>query len=106
MKERGYVVINAVKKSRGEFNGKEYDSTKVFAYILDDVINSDNEKGYFMDEFNIGKSFEFDLLMKNNIDFPAFCSADIERVKSAKGYKVSISNIEFLKKIDLLSFIE
>lgn len=105
MVKESYIVINSMKKSVGEYEGKKFDSTKVNAYLIDELNLSEKEKGYFADDYKVGDSGYFENLLGQGIEFPALCSAIVEFNKTSRGYNTIISDIKFIKKIDLLSLI-
>lgn len=103
--DNSYIVVNSMKKSQGEFNGKSFDFTKIYCYVIGDSSDEEKEKGYFVDEINIGKSFEFDILVKQGIKFPALCSANVQKLNTSRGYKLNISDVTFIREIDFSEII-
>lgn len=106
MVKEAYIVVNSMKKSAGEFEGKKFDFTKINAYLVDELNMSDKEKGYFSEDFKIGDSGVFENLLGQGIEFPAFCVANFEINKTSRGYHTLVSNVKYIKKIDLLSYID
>ncbi|MEJ2899036.1 hypothetical protein [Acinetobacter sp. NS-4] len=63
------VVVTAFKSSKGEMNGKPYDSTKV--YIETGMQAGERSKGIVSTEYTWGLSLNYDLIEKLELPFKA-----------------------------------
>ncbi|OTG57088.1 hypothetical protein B9T29_15550 [Acinetobacter sp. ANC 3903] len=63
------VVVTAFKASKGEMNGKPYDSTKV--YIETDMQSGERSKGIVSTQYTWGLSSNYDLIEKFEPPFKA-----------------------------------
>ena len=63
------VVVTAFKASKGEMNGKPYDSTKV--YVETGMLAGERSKGIVSTEYTWGLSSNYDLIEKLEPPFKA-----------------------------------
>lgn len=81
------VTVTGIKRSKGNFEGVDYDSTKF--YISTDLDDSKgNSKGTATTEYSFGKSDEYDKW--SHLTFPFQALAEMELVTSGKVTKVSL----------------
>lgn len=85
------VVVTGIKRSKGNFEGTAYDSTKF--YIQTDLDDSKgNSKGMASTEYSMGLSDEYDKF--SHLSFPFTAIAEMELVTSGKVTKISLLSVK------------
>lgn len=85
------VVVTGIKRSKGNYEGVDYDSTKF--YISTDLDDSKgNSKGTATTEYSMGKSDEYDKW--SHLTFPFAAVAEMEIVTSGKATKISLVSLK------------
>ena len=74
------IVVLGAKASKGEFNGRAYDSTKVFAQS--ELQEGENFAGFVSTEYTWGTSFNFERI--KGLDFPFSAKAKMQVVSNGK----------------------
>jgi hypothetical protein len=96
MKFKQIVVVTGIKRSVGEFEGRKYDSTKIYVQVdLDD--SKGNAKGMATAEYGIGDSKEFEHYC--HLPFPFNAEAEMEISSTGKSERVMVLS---LKPIELV----
>lgn len=81
------VTVTGIKRSKGNFEGTAYDSTKF--YIATDLDDSKgNSKGAATTEYSMGLSDEYDKW--SHLTFPFVAVAEMEIVTSGKVTKIAL----------------
>lgn len=85
------VTVTGIKRSKGNYEGVDYDSTKF--YIATDLDDSKgNSKGSATTEYTMGKSDEFDKW--SHMTFPFVGVAEMEIVTSGKVTKIALISLK------------
>lgn len=84
------VVVTGIKRFKGEVDGKNYDSFKVFVQVALDE-SKGTAKGFATEEFNAGDSSEFDKW--SHLAFPLKADATFQMVTSGKVTKMQIVSV-------------
>lgn len=74
------VVVTAFKASKGDFNGRPFDSTKV--YVETGMQAGERSKGIVSTEYNWGTSANYDLIEK--LDPPFKAKATLQVVNNGR----------------------
>ena len=74
------IVVLGAKASKGEFNGRPFDSTKVFAQA--DLQQGENFAGFVSTEYTWGTSFNFDRI--KGLEYPFSAKAKMQVVSNGK----------------------
>lgn len=84
------VIITGAKRSKGEMEGRPYDSTKIYVQTK---MNSDGGEmvGFATTEYNWGLSDNFDKISAHK--FPMQADVDMELVTSGKGSKIVVLDV-------------
>ena len=77
------IVVLGAKASKGEFNGRAYDSTKVFAQS--ELHEGENFAGFVSTEYSWGTSFNFERI--KGIEYPFKAKAVMQIVSNGKDSK-------------------
>ena len=85
------ITVVGMKSSKGEFEGKAFDSTKVYA-LIDLDISKGTAKGQAVAEYTFGDSTEFDKF--KHLPFPFKAAADVEIVSNGKTQKTVVMGIK------------
>lgn len=85
------VTVTGIKRFKGEVDGKNYDSFKVFIQVQLDE-SKGTAKGFATEEFNAGDSSEFDRW--SHLPFPLEADATFQMVTSGKVTKMQIVNVK------------
>lgn len=91
MKLQTEITVVGMKSSKGEFEGKAFDSTKVYAMIDLDA-SKGNAKGQAVAEYTFGDSTKFDEY--KHLPFPFKAVADVEMVSNGKTQKTVVVGIK------------
>lgn len=83
------VVVTAFKASKGEMEGKPYDSTKV--YIETGMQAGERSKGTVSTEYTWGTSANYDLIEKLDVPFKA--QAVMQQVSNGRTSKVILIDL-------------
>lgn len=90
MKMTNIVTVTGMKRSKGEYEGTAYDSTKF--YIESDLdASKGNACGRATSDFTIGTSTEYDKYPHAPDAFPYQAEADFEIVTSGKETKLQLT---------------
>jgi len=84
------VVVTGIKRFKGEVDGKNYDSFKVFVQVALDE-SKGTAKGFATEEFNAGDSSEYDKWA--HLPFPLKADATFQMVTSGKVTKMQIVSV-------------
>ncbi len=85
------MIITGAKSSKGEYEGRSYDSTKIYVQTK---MNSEGGEmvGFATSEYNWGASTNFNKL--KDLDFPLKAKVDIEIVTGGKGSKMVVVDVQ------------
>lgn len=98
MKFTNLVTVTGMKRSKGEYEGNPYDSTKF--YIESDLDSSKgNACGRATSDFTIGTSAEYDKYPHTPDAFPYQADADFELVTSGKETKLQLVGLRPKQRI-------
>lgn len=91
MEFKSEVVCTGIKRSKGEFEGKQFDSTKFFIEIdLDD--RSGNAKGAAVTEYSMGTSDEYSKY--EHLPFPFKGLGIFAQVTTGKATKIVLVELK------------
>lgn len=91
MQFKQQVTVTGIKRFKGEVEGKNYDSFKLFVQVpLDD--SKGTAKGYATEEFNAGDSTEYDKW--KHLTFPLEADATYQMVTTGKMTKIQIADVK------------
>ncbi|HZX31562.1 MAG TPA: hypothetical protein VFF03_09440 [Rhodocyclaceae bacterium] len=94
MRFQSEVVVQGMKRSKGEMDGVKYDSTKFYIDTdLDD--RSGNAKGKATTEYSMGTSEEFALYEK--LPFPFKAVGSFSQVTTGKVTKIVLEQLQPVK---------
>lgn len=84
------VIITGAKRSKGEMEGRPYDSTKIYVQTK---MNSDNGEmvGFATTEYSWGLSDNFEKLRAHK--FPMQADIDMDIITSGKGSKIVVLGV-------------
>lgn len=85
------VTVTGIKRFKGEVDGKNYDSFKVFVQVALDE-SKGTAKGFATEEFNAGLSDEYDRW--KHLPFPLQADATFQMVTSGKVTKMQIVDVK------------
>lgn len=85
------VVITGAKRSKGEMEGRPYDSTKVYVQTKMDTNNVDMV-GFATSEYTWGKADNFAKL--SDLKFPLQAEIELELVTSGKSSKMIVIDVK------------
>lgn len=91
MKFTSNITVVGIKSSKGEFEGRAFDSTKVYA-LIDLDTSKGTAKGQAVAEYTFGDSTEFDKF--KHLPFPFKAVADVEIVSNGKTTKTVVHGIK------------
>lgn len=91
MKFQTEITVVGMKASKGEFEGKPFDSTKVYG-LIDLDVSKGNAKGQAVAEYGFGDSQEFEKF--KHLPFPFKAVADVEIVSNGKTQKTVVMGIK------------
>ena len=77
------VIVRGARPSKGDYNGRPYDSTKVFAQS--ELQEGENFAGFVSTEYSWGTSFNFDRI--KGIEYPFKAKAVMQIVSNGKDSK-------------------
>ncbi|MDH1241415.1 hypothetical protein N5B99_12235 [Acinetobacter johnsonii] len=80
MQYESQIIVLGAKASKGEFNGRPFDSTKVFAQA--ELQQGENFAGFVSTEYTWGTSFNFERI--KGLDFPFSAKAKMQVVSNGK----------------------
>ena len=80
MQYESTIVVLGAKASKGEYNGRPYDSTKVFAQA--ELQQGENFAGFVSTEYTWGTSFNFERI--KGLEFPFSAKAKMQVVSNGK----------------------
>lgn len=83
------VVVTAFKASKGEMNGKPYDSTKV--YIETQMLAGERSKGSISTEYTWGTASNYDSI--EHLDPPFKAKAVMQQVSNGRDVKTILINL-------------
>jgi len=83
------VVVTAFKASKGEMNGKPYDSTKV--YIETQMLAGERSKGIISTEYTWGAASNYDSI--EHLDPPFKAKAVMQQVSNGRDVKTILINL-------------
>ena len=85
------VVITGAKSSKGEMEGRPYDSTKIYVQVRMDP-SKGNMVGTATEEYSWGLSDNFDKL--KDLKFPVDANVDFEQVTSGSRVKIIVMDVQ------------
>jgi hypothetical protein len=91
MEFKQQVTVTGIKRFKGEVDGKNYDSFKVFVQVALDE-SKGTAKGFATEEFNAGESSEFERWQ--HLPFPLMADATFQMVTSGKVTKMQIVDVK------------
>lgn len=74
------IVVLGAKASKGEYNGRPFDSTKIFAQA--ELQEGENFAGFVSTDYTWGTSFNFERI--KGLDFPFSAKAKMQVVSNGK----------------------
>ena len=77
------VIVRGARPSKGDYNGRAYDSTKVFAQS--ELQEGENFAGFVSTEYSWGTSFNFERI--KGIEYPFKAKAVMQIVSNGKDSK-------------------
>ena len=77
------IVVLGAKASKGEYNGRPFDSTKIFAQA--ELQEGENFAGFVSTEYSWGTSFNFERI--KGIEYPFKAKAVMQIVSNGKDSK-------------------
>ena len=77
------VIVRGARPSKGDYNGRAYDSTKVFAQS--ELQEGENFAGFVSTEYSWGTSFNFERI--KGIEYPSKAKAVMQIVSNGKDSK-------------------
>lgn len=85
------MIITGAKSSSGEYEGRIYDSTKIYVQTR---MNEQNGEmvGYATSEYNWGSSANFAKL--KDLDFPLKAKVELDIVTSGKSSKMVVLDVQ------------
>lgn len=85
------VIITGAKRSKGEMEGRPYDSTKIYVQTK---MNTDSGEmvGFATTEYNWGLSDNFEKLRAHK--FPIQANIEIDLVTSGKNTKMIVTDVQ------------
>ena len=83
------IVVLGAKASKGEFNGRAYDSTKVFAQS--ELQEGENFAGFVSTEYSWGTSFNFERI--KGLEYPFKAKATMKSVSNGKASKTILVDL-------------
>lgn len=95
MQFQSQIVVIGIKRSKGEMEGRPYDSTKVYTQTTLDVSKGD-AVGYAGSEYNWGTSDNFNKF--STAKFPLQCEATFEQVSNGKTVKMVLLDLKPVQK--------
>lgn len=85
------MIITGAKSSSGEYEGRSYDSTKI--YVQTKMNDQSGEMvGFATSEYNWGASSNFNKL--RDLDFPLKAKVEMEIVTSGKNSKMVVVDVQ------------
>lgn len=87
------VLVTGAKSSKGEMEGRLYDSTKVYVQTK----MNDSGKGFATAEYNWGDSTNFDKI--KDLNYPFKANVEFEIVTSGKNTKMILISVMPIDKI-------
>jgi hypothetical protein len=91
MEFKQQVTVTGIKRFKGEVDGKNYDSFKVFVQVALDE-SKGTAKGFATEEFNAGESSEYDKW--KHLPFPLEADATYQMVTTGKMTKIQIVDVK------------
>ncbi len=85
------VMITGAKSSKGEMEGRPYDSTKIYVQVRMDP-SKGNMVGSATEEYSWGLSDNFDKL--KDLKFPVEANVDFEQVTSGNRVKIIVMDVQ------------
>lgn len=89
MQMQSDVVVTAFKASNGEYQGKSYDSTKV--YIETGMLAGERSRGVIATEYTWGTSDNYSRI--ENIDLPFKAKAIMQQVSNGRDTKLILIDL-------------
>jgi len=83
------IVVLGAKSSKGDYNGRPYDSTKVFAQS--ELQQGENFAGFVSTEYTWGTSFNFDRI--KGLEYPFKAKAVMQIVSNGKDSKTILLDL-------------
>lgn len=87
------VVITGAKGSKGEYEGRPFDSTKIYVQTMMDP-SKGTMVGTATEQYDWGLSDNFDKI--KGLKFPLQAKVDFEQVTSGKSSKTIVMDVEIL----------
>ncbi|MGB3109629.1 MAG: hypothetical protein WBB40_03485 [Psychrobacter alimentarius] len=85
------MIITGAKSSSGEYEGRSYDSTKI--YVQTKMNDQSGEMvGFATSEYSWGASSNFSKL--KDLDFPLKAKIEMEMVTSGKNSKIVVTDVQ------------
>lgn len=94
MKFVSQVKVTGMKPSKGDFEGRAYDSTKVY---VETALDDTKGKGFASAEYSFGEASEFDKF--KHLTFPFVAEMELEIVTSGKQTKTVVRGIKPLANV-------
>ena len=89
MQFESIIVVLGAKSSKGDYNGRPYDSTKVFAQS--ELQQGENFAGFVSTEYTWGTSFNFDRI--KGLEYPFKAKAVMQIVSNGKDSKTILLDL-------------
>lgn len=84
-------IITGAKPSKGEMEGRSYDSTKIYIQTKMDS----NGRGFATSEYNWGDSTNFDKI--KDLQYPFSANVSLEMVTSGKTTRMIVTDVQPIK---------
>ena len=85
------VIITGAKSSKGEMEGRPYDSTKIYVQTRMDPTKG-TMIGTVTEQYDWGLSTNFDIL--KNLKFPIQANVEFEQASSGKSSKTIVMDVQ------------
>ena len=89
MQYESQIIVLGAKASKGEFNGRPFDSTKVFAQA--ELQQGENFAGFVSAEYTWGTSFNFERI--KGLEYPFKAKATMKSVSNGKASKTILVDL-------------
>ena len=89
------VIITGAKRSKGEMEGRPYDSTKIYVQTKMNP-DSGDMVGFATEQYNWGTSENYQKI--RDLEYPMEANIDIEIVTSGKNMKMIVVDVQPIQK--------
>ena len=83
------VIVRGARPSKGDYNGRAYDSTKVFAQS--ELQEGENFAGFVSTDYTWGTSFNFERI--KGLEYPFKAKATMKSVSNGKDSKTILVDL-------------